>query len=65
MDAKTARLQELLQGAIDLLEEADAVMQHALGASEETYDLHSAIQDVVDRLQEKVDSVESDANVNA
>ena len=41
-----------LQEAIDKLHEADALMQEALGASEECFDLHSGIQSIVDDIAE-------------
>ena len=39
-----------LQEAIDKLREADALMQEALGASEECYELHNALEDLQDTL---------------
>jgi hypothetical protein len=41
-----------LQEAINKLHEADALMQQALGASDECYDLHCSIEDVADTLAE-------------
>lgn len=41
-----------LQEAIDKLHEADALMQEALGASEECFDLHCGIESMVDDLTE-------------
>jgi uncharacterized coiled-coil DUF342 family protein len=41
-----------LQEAIDKLHEADALMQEALGASEECFDLHCAIESVADDIAE-------------
>ena len=41
-----------LQQAIALLNEADALMQSALGNTEQCYDLHCAIENVADELQE-------------
>jgi hypothetical protein len=41
-----------LQEAIDKLHEADALVQAALGATEECYDLHNGIQSIVDDIAE-------------
>ena len=41
-----------LQEAIVKLQEADALMQEALGAGDECYDLHCAIEEVQDTLVE-------------
>jgi hypothetical protein len=38
-----ARQNELLLKAVDLLNEADVLVQQALGASDECYELHNAI----------------------
>jgi hypothetical protein len=44
--AKANKLQE----AIDKLHEADALMQEALGHSDECFDLHCAIESVADDI---------------
>jgi hypothetical protein len=41
-----------LQEAIDKLHEADVLIQEAIGASDECYDLHCAIGGVVDDIAE-------------
>ena len=41
-----------LQEAIDKLHEADALVQAALGATEECYDLHTGIQSIADDIAE-------------
>jgi hypothetical protein len=41
-----------LQEAIDKLHEADALVQAALGASDECYDLHCGIEEIADTLAE-------------
>jgi uncharacterized coiled-coil DUF342 family protein len=41
-----------LQAAIDKLHEADALMQEALGASEECFDLHNAIENIAEEIAE-------------
>lgn len=47
-----------LQQAIDMLNEADALVQEALGASEECYDLHTAIQSVADDIAGVVEQLD-------
>ena len=46
----TATQKQLLQLAIDKLDEADALVQQALGATDSCYDTHCGIQDLVDDL---------------
>ena len=41
-----------LQAAIDKLHEADVLMQEALGASDECFDLHCGIQSMADDIAE-------------
>jgi uncharacterized coiled-coil DUF342 family protein len=41
-----------LQQAIELLEQADALVQQALGASDECYDLHNAIENIAEEIAE-------------
>lgn len=43
-----AQKSALLNKAVDLLEQADALIQQAIGASDVCYDLHTRIADVVD-----------------
>ena len=43
-----------LQQAIDKLNEADALMQEALGDTEECFDLHCGIQSMADDIAEVV-----------
>jgi hypothetical protein len=45
---------ELLLKAVDLLNEADALIQQALGASDECYELHCAIEDAGETVLEFV-----------
>lgn len=45
-----AQKSALLNKAVDLLEQADALVQQALGASDVCYETHTAIQNVVDDL---------------
>lgn len=46
-----------LQQAIALLNETDALMQSALGNTEQCYDLHCAIENVADELEEAVEQL--------
>lgn len=41
----------LLRKAMDLLDEADALVQQALGDSDVCYEMHNAIQDLIDDLR--------------
>jgi hypothetical protein len=41
-----------LQEAIDKLHEADALVQEALGATEECFDLHCGIESIADDIAE-------------
>ena len=45
-----AKQNELMLKAVELLNEADALVQEALGASDECYEMHCAIEDVADNL---------------
>jgi hypothetical protein len=47
-----------LQEAIDKLNEVDALMQEALGATEECFDLHCAIQSVADDIAGYVEQLD-------
>ena len=49
--------QERLAMAIALLHDADAMMQAALGDTEECFDLHCGIESMADDLQEVLDRV--------
>ena len=48
-----------LEMAIALLHDADAMMQAALGDTEECFDLHCGIESMADDLQEVLDRVEA------
>jgi flagellar biosynthesis regulator FlaF len=41
----------ILQQAIDLLNEADALIQDTLGATDACYDTHCAIEDIISDLE--------------
>jgi len=45
-----AKQNELMLAAVEALHKADALMQKAMGASDECYDLHTAIESVADDL---------------
>ncbi len=47
----TATQKQLLEQAIAKLEEADVLVQQALGATDACYDTHCGIQDLVEDLQ--------------
>jgi hypothetical protein len=48
-----------LREAIALLQDADACMQAALGASDVCYDTHCAIQNIVDDLEADVEEFDN------
>lgn len=43
--------QEKIEKAIELLHEADGLMQQALGATVESYKLHTRISDIADDIE--------------
>ena len=49
----------ILRQAIDLLHEADALMQDALGDTEECFDLHCGIENMAEELEEVFDRAEA------
>ncbi len=46
-----------LEAAIEKLQEADSVMQDALGAGDLCYELHNKIEDIADELQAEIDTL--------
>ena len=46
-----------LQQAIQKLHEADALLQQALGTTEQCFELHCAIENVADELEEAVEQL--------
>jgi hypothetical protein len=56
----TAKQQTLLMQAVDLLHEADALVQKALGDTDSCYDTHCGIEELIDDLladlQDNVDA---------
>jgi len=45
---------ERLEMAIALLQDADAMIQAALGASDECYEMHNAIEEVIDEVTDRL-----------
>jgi hypothetical protein len=45
---------KLMLEAVELLHKADALMQEAMGASDECYDLHCGIESMADDLLEVI-----------
>jgi hypothetical protein len=52
----------LLNKAVDLLHEADALLQQAMGAGEECYAIHSAIENAADDIVDVI--INCDDGVN-
>ena len=50
MELTAKQKSALLNKAVDLLEQADALIQQALGASDVCYDTHTRLADIVDDL---------------
>ena len=49
-----AKQNESMMKAADLLHEADCLVQQALGASDECYEIHNAIEDAAEAIFEQV-----------
>ena len=49
---------ERLEMAIALLNDADAMIQAALGPSDECYEIHNAIEEVIDEVTDKLAETE-------
>ena len=49
-----AKQNELLLQAVELLNQADCLIQKALGASDECYELHCAIEDTAEDVLEYI-----------
>ena len=45
-----AKQNELMMRAVDLLHEADALIQQAMGASDECYEIVCAVADIADNV---------------
>jgi len=60
MELVTAKQKaDKLREAIALLQDADACMQAALGASDVCYDTHCAIQNIIDDLEVDVEEFDN------
>ena len=60
MELVTAKQKaDKLREAIALLQDADACMQAALGASDVCYETHNRIQDIVDDLEADVEEFDN------
>lgn len=60
MELVTAKQKaDKLREAIALLQDADACMQAALGASDVCYDTHCAIQNIIDDLEADVEEFDN------
>lgn len=57
-----AKQNELLLKVVDLLQEADVVLQQALGASDECYEMHNAIENCA---EEVLDYIQQNNTVDA
>lgn len=55
------RKSELLNQAVELLEQADALIQQALGDSDVCYETHTQIQNVVDDLTSDIAEFDHEA----
>ena len=49
-----AKQNDLLLKAVELLNEADCLVQQAMGASDECYEIHNAIEDASELVLEQV-----------
>lgn len=49
-----AKQNELMLKAVEMLEQADVLIQQALGASDECYELHNAIENTVEDVLEYI-----------
>ncbi len=50
---------ELLRKAVEMLEQADALMQEALGDSDVCYETHNRIADLIEDLEEDIYTIEN------
>lgn len=49
-----AKQNELMLKAVELLHEADCLVQTAMGASDECYEIHNAIEDASEAVLEQI-----------
>ena len=54
VNAKIVKLNKVM----DLLNQADCVLQEALGASDECYEMHNAIENVMDEVCDVIRTVD-------
>ena len=59
----TAVQQQKLQQAMDLLNQADVLVQQAMGHSDECYYIHSQIENAADDVQDFMNSENEDATL--
>jgi hypothetical protein len=52
-----SKQRKLLAQAADLIGQADALVQEALGPTDECYEMHCALANVVDELDDKLDEL--------
>ena len=52
---------EMLNKAVDLLHEADALMQKALGADDEVYYIHTQIENAADDIVDYITALDEQA----
>lgn len=50
---------QLLRKAVELLEQADALQQQALGDSDVCYETHNRIADLIEDLEEDIYTIEN------
>lgn len=53
----TAQQTQLLQQAIELLEQADVLVQQALGDTDSCYDTHCGIEDLIEDLRADIEGI--------
>lgn len=59
----TATQQQQLQQAIDLLNQADVLVQQAMGHSDECYYIHSQIENAADDVQDFMNTENENATL--
>lgn len=53
----TAQQKQLLQEAIEKMQEADALMQEALGDTDVCFETHCGIQSLIDDLRDDIEGI--------
>jgi hypothetical protein len=59
----TAEQQQQLQQAMDLLHQADVLVQLAMGASDECYFIHTQIENAADDVQDFINTESENATL--